>query len=543
VAQSIKAISVLVLVGFACFIASAQITTSQYNRARTGSNVGETILTLQNVNREAFGKVFSFPVDGDIYAQPLYLPRISTGDGLAHNLVFVVTQHDSVYAFDADHYSSRPVWHVNLADEDLDISPVPSGDVGCPVLGREIGITSTPVISERTGTLYVLARTKEYGYSGPPNYVQRLHALDVATGAEKYGGPIAIRASVQLPAAEFRPKNPAKRVEFDPLRENQRAALLLANGSVIIAWGSLCDVGPYYGWVMAYDERTLKQRAALNTSPSSGKGGIWQSGTGLAADEKGNIYAVTGDGLFDPRSEARDFGDAVLKISLTRNLLRIHGYFSPDNQRHLFRKDLDLGSGGPILLSSQPDASNDRLIVAGKDGSIYDIDLRNMKHSQRSEADLEAGAPMVRRQSFSAPAYWNGNLYFVFARGDLMDFAVEKGRVATEATSEGHKWFEFPGATPTISSDHLQNGIVWFVESRRGGEEDVPAVLHAYEARDVSHELYSTEEYSARDRLPSATRFTIPTVVNGRVYVGTRYWLVVYGLISESRRPDTARVN
>ena len=271
----------------------AQVITAQYDNARTGATPRETVLTPRNVNAAQFGKLFTFAVDGDVYAQPLFVPRLEIpGKGL-HDVVFVATEHDSVYAFDAGHQPADPLWRVNFLTPGTDT--VSSHDARCPFIAPEVGITATPVIDEASRTMYVLARTTEHEL-----YYQRLHAIDIATGAERPGSPVLIRASVPGAGLFGLTK---KEVAFHALLENPRAALLLAQGTVYIAWGSACDAGPYYGWVIAYDGRTLRQTGVFNTAPDAGESGIWQADAGIAADSDGRVYAVTGNGkCIPPRS-------------------------------------------------------------------------------------------------------------------------------------------------------------------------------------------------------------------------------------------------
>jgi len=302
-------------------LASGQVTTSQYNNARTGAYLDETTLTPQNVNARQFGRAFTLPVDGDVYAQPLYLGGLDIPGKGRHNVLFVATEHDSVYAFDADALAP-PLWQVSFINPRAGVTTLTDREVRCPFISPEIGITPTPVIDPETGTLYVLARTKEGG-----RYYQRLHALDVTTGAERLGGPVAIQASVK--DAGYFGGHFAGQVPFSQFRELPRAGLLLAQGKVYLSWGSSCDVGPYHGWVMAYDARTLAQTAVFNTSPDSSESGIWQGDAGLAADAEGNVYAVTGNGTFDAASGGRDYGDTVLKLALANGSFAVRDYFTP----------------------------------------------------------------------------------------------------------------------------------------------------------------------------------------------------------------------
>ena len=336
-----------------CFPALSQVVTSQNDNARTNANLHETTLTPANVNARQFGRINTLKVDGDIYAQPLYLPNVEMPGKGRHNVLFVATEHDSVYAFDADGSPKEPLWHVNFLDPQAGIRPVPAQDAGCPFIVPEIGITPTPVIDLPTGTLYVLARTRvSQGALKADRYEQRLHALAITTGVEKFGGPAAIEAP-----------------GFDPLRELPRAGLLLVNGQVYLTWASSCDVATYHGWVMAYDAHTLSQTAAFNTSPGAGESGIWQSDNGPAADEEGHVYLATGNGQFNA---GRDYGDTVLKLGLEGRRLAVRDSFTPDDQRELNARDLDIGSGGPML------TPNGLLLVGGKDGKLYVLDRGQM---------------------------------------------------------------------------------------------------------------------------------------------------------------------
>lgn len=476
----------------------AQMLTSQNDNARTSANLKEKILTPANVNSTRFGKIFSLHVDGDVYAQPLYLPDVEIPGKGKHNVLYIATEHDSVYAFDADGRSTEPLWHKNFLDAKSGITTVPAADVNCPFIRPEIGITPTPVIDQAAGTIYVLARTKEgQGFLRADHHPQRLHALSVTTGAEKPGGSVAIQA-----------------VNFDPLRELPRAGLLLANGQVFLTWASSCDVGPYHGWVMAYDARTLAQTAVFNTSPAASESGIWQSDNGPAADDQGNVYAATGNGKFDP---GRDFGDTVLKLGLEGHGLVVRDSFTPENQRELNAQDLDIGSGGPML------TPNGLLLVGGKNGDLYVLDRQHMARP-RQIFEFQGGI-------YAAPAYWNGHVY-VLASGDyLSDFAMKGGELSTKPVATGRQHFGNPGATPAISANGTTNGVVWLIETKGWNGADRPAVLHAYDAAHVDRELYNSEQNAGRDRVGKTLRFTIPTVMNGRVYVEAKGEVDVYGLL------------
>jgi len=504
----------------------AQVWTSQYDNARTGAYLGEKTLTPQNVNAKQFGKIFKLAVDGDVYAQPLYVPNVEIPGRGTHNVIYIATENDSVYAFDAEGNPKTPLWQASFAQA-KDVTPVPANAVGCPFIRPVVGITSTPVIDLKTGTLYVLARTRESGgvFSGA-HYSQKLHALAVTTGAEKFGGPVEINASVTGSGAG----STGGLVAFDPLRENPRAALLLLKGAVYMTWASSCDVGPYHGWVMAYDAQTLKQKAVFNVSPDAEEGGIWAGDTGPAADSAGNIFAATGNGKFDAASQGRDYGDSMLKLSLGPDGLAVRDYFTPENQEQLNSSDSDLGSGGPMLLPDQPGPHPHLLVIGGKGGTLYLLDRDRLgKYQKVTRADPVQTIPAAS-DILSALSYWNNHVYFLGSQDVLRDFALEQGRLTLKASARGSK-FTDPGATPTISADGTRNGIVWVIGSKTWNGSDRPAVLHAYDAANVEKELYNTEENNARDRPAAALRFTIPTVVNGRVYIGAKSEVDVYGLL------------
>ncbi len=451
--------------------AEAQITTSQYDNMRTGATLNEKILTPANVNVQQFGKLGVFKVDGAVYAQPLLVPAVEIPDKGMHNVLFVATEHDSVYAFDAERPGDPPLWHVNFFDKERDITPVSADQVQCPFIEPEVGITSTPVIDVKSGTLYLLARTELSRRFGDAEFFQHLHALAITTGVEKFGGPKAITASV--PGRGRGSKN--GRVTFDPLFENPRASLLLTNNTVYLTWASSCDVGPYHGWLMAYDAQTLAQKAALNVTPDGGEGGIWASDTGPAADIEGNVYVPTGNGTFDAATGGRDYGDSELKLALQGSAIMVRDYFTPSDQEYLSESDGDLGSSGPTLLPDQPGPHRHLLLQPTKGKALYVID-RDRMGQYRADGDA-----VVQRIAMAG----------------------------------GGK----------------ENAIVWAVATRVWNGADRPAVLYAFDAKDVTEPIYSSEQSSTRDRAGLATRFVVPIVFNGRVYVAARGEVDAYGLL------------
>ncbi len=392
-------------------LASGQVTTSQYDNARTGANLNETALTTKNVNTNDFGKLFTLDVSGDVYAQPLLLPHVLIPRKGEHDVLFVATEHDIVYAFDAGGKPATPLWRRSFVDSSRGISPVAAESVGCPFISPEIGITSTPVIDSQSGTLYVLARTEETDASGTRRFWQRLHALDVRTGDEKFGGPVVIRASVKSGTAGAFGLFSGS-IDFAALHENPRAALTLANHSVYLTWASSCDVGPYHGWVMAYDSHTLKQIGALNTSPDSIESGIWQSDTGPAVDEFGNLLVSTGNGKFDVNSGGHDYGDSLLKIATRRTGLTVTDYFTPSEQADLNATDGDLGSGGPLLIPEQPGSRAHLVVIGGKGAVIYVVNRDSMGKFVPGSNRHAIQTIRVGGGIMGAPAYWNGHLYY-----------------------------------------------------------------------------------------------------------------------------------
>jgi hypothetical protein len=509
---------VVVLV-FASLAHAQRVTTSQYNNARTGANLNEIRLTPQNVNVQHFGKIFALHVDGDIYAQPLFLGGVEIPGKGRHDVLFVATEHDSVYAFDAYGNPSTPLWQVSFLKNGF--TTVPARDAQCPFIAPEIGITSTPVIDPDTGTLYVLARTRDESGFLENVYAQRLHALAVTTGAEKFNGPVQIRASIKGTGTGSK----SGIVSFNPLRDNPRAALLLNRGSVYLTWASACDVGPYHGWVMSYSARSLKQKAVFNASPDGDDSGIWEGDTGPAADEAGNIFLATGNGLFDAGKGGRDYGDSLLQLN--GETLKLNDYFAPYDAAYLNENDSDLGSGGPVLL---PDQSGDHphlAVVEGKGGILYLVNRDHMGHWQPQNDSHALQTLAVPGGVFGSMAYWNHYIYVLSDHDKLRQLDVTGGKLSFKAASA------FPGvsATPTLSANGLSNGIVWLLRSKSWNGSDQPAALYAYDAANVAHELYNTEQNAGRDRPGLTLRFNIPMVVNGHVYIGVKREVDVYGLL------------
>lgn len=508
--------------------ALAQVSTAQYDNARTGAFTRETALTPRSVAPATFGKVATLAVDGDVYAQVLQLPAVRLPGKGTHAIVYVATEHNSVYAFDVNEASGeRPLWHVNLSDAVPGATALTDRDVRCPFIRPEVGITSTPVIDTTTGTLYVLARTREGS-----RYVQRLHALDAATGAPRHAA-VEIRAAVRGTGAGSHQGT----VSFDPLRENPRAALALVRGRVILSWASSCDVGPYHGWIMAYDAATLDQVAVFNSTPNGEAGGVWQGDAGLAADENGRIYSATGNGTFDASSGGVDYGDSVIQLALGNKRFVVTDYFTPFDQKRLEAEDGDLGSGAPLLISRQQGPHPNLLFLGGKGGGVYLLDRGRLGGFEAAAGRGSVQTMRARSMVMGASAYWNGRVYSLWSNDAIQSFTLHDGRMSDAPDARGAHVFSDPGATPTVSANGSRDGIVWVVETKTWNGGDRPAVLHAYDAANVARELWSSEMNPARDRAALATRFAMPTVVGGRVYVGTKGEVDVYGLLTPALPP------
>jgi hypothetical protein len=500
------------------------------HNTRTGQNLNETVLTWANVNQAQFRKLFSYPLDGIAYASPLYVANVLIPGQGGHNVVYVATEHDSVYAFDAAGVSPNPLWKMSFIDPAAGVTTVPAADTGeCCDLAPEIGITGTPVIDQGTGTLYVVAKTKEV-VGGTTTYVQRLHALDITTGAEKFGGPVVIQASVPGTGAG---NDGHGNVPFNALRENQRPALLLSHGVVYIGFASHGDQPPYHGWVLGYDANTLQQVMAYNDTPNGSDGGIWQSAGGLAADSAGNIFFVTGNGTFDANIGGVDYGDSVEKIGAGGSVL---DYFTPHDQAALSAVDLDLGSGAALLLPDQAGPHPHLLVTAGKGGTIYLIDRDNMGHfNLNDDSQIVQSLPNIFPNpggsilggNFSTSVYFNSTVYFSPVNGPIQAFQLNNGLLSIAPTSQSAASYAFPGGMLAISANGTTNGILWAVQRI---DATTPGVLHAYKATDLGAELYNSNQAGARDTLDIAAKFNIPLVANGKVYVASVSQLTVYGL-------------
>ncbi|AXC16005.1 hypothetical protein ACPOL_6795 (plasmid) [Acidisarcina polymorpha] len=505
------------------------VPTYHYDNARDGLNASETILNLTNVNATQFGKIGFDTVDGKVDAEPLYIANITVG-GALRNVLYVATEHDSVYAFDAD--TGAQLWMTSI----LGNGETTSDDHGCDQITPEIGITSTPVIDRKqgpNGTLFTVGMTKDA--SGA--YHHRLHALDLTTGTEISGSPTEITGTYPGTGANSQGGN----VVFDPAQYAERAALLLLNGNIYLAWTSHCDVQPYTGWIMGYSESTLQQTQILNVTPNGSEGSIWMSGDGLAADSSGNIYFLDANGTFDTTltsgglPSGGDYGNAIIKLS-TSGTLAVTDYFNEYNTVMESGADTDLGSGGEILLPDLTDATGTvhHLIVgAGKDMNIYLADRDNMgKYNSTGDSNIyQQVSGQLTGKVFSTPAYFNNTIYYAAIADTLKAFPLTNAQLAAAPSSQSPTPFPYPGATPGISANGTTNGIVWALESTLTS----PGVLHAYDATNLTSELYNSNQASGgRDAFGDGNKFVTPLIVNGKVYVGTQTGVAVFGLIPSS---------
>ena len=503
---------------------SVDVVTYHNDIARTGQNLSEATLTTANVNSSSFGKIAVFSVDGKVDAEPLYLSALSVGEA-THNVLFVVTEHDNVYAFDAD--SGTVLWKVSM----LQSGETTSDTRSCSQVVPEIGITSTPVIQRSMGphgTIYLVSMSKDN--SGA--YHQRLHALDVTTGSEQFGGPVAIQAS--FPGTGDNAT--AGKVVFDPAQYEERSGLLLLNGVIYTSWTSHCDNRPYTGWVISYDATTLVQKSVLNLTPNGNEGAIWMAGAGPAADSSGNIYVLDANGSFDSTLDTngfpsqKDFGNAFLKLSTTSSQLAVADYFEMSNELQENDTDIDLGSGGAMVLPDLTDGTGNvkhLTIGAGKDANIYVVNRDNMgKFNANTNNIYQEIQGQLAGSVFSMPAYFNNTVYYGAVGDNIKAFPITNAQLASTPKSKSTHAFGYPGATPSISANQASNGIIWVTENSS------PAVLHAYDATDLSKELYnSSQATGGRDNFGDGNKFITPMIANGKVFVGTTNGVGVFGLL------------
>ncbi len=508
-------------------VKSHAIWTYQYDNTRAGANTNETILTPANVNVDNFGKLFTYNVDGYVFAQALVATNVTIPNQGVHNVLYVVTEHDTVYAFDADNYVPTPYWTASFINPAANIIPVPAGDAQGNI-APEIGITATPVIDPATGTMYLEARTKETSDNNVA-YVHRLHALDIATGLERtnFNSPVVIDCT-NYPGSGTPGQNDtdgAGHVLWNGLREQCRPALLLSQGTVYLAYASPGDHPPYYGWVFGYDARTLAQTGVYNVEPNAGYGGIWMTGNGMAADTNGFLYFSTGNGTNDANN---DYGDAVMKLSAT-NGLQVADYFIPYNQLTLWNQDLDVSSAGLLLLpDSAGTPAHPHLLLSGsKTGALFLLDRDNMGHfNPNADSQIVQELSGAVGGMWCSPAYFNGMVYIIGNGDVLKSFWLTNASMATSPSAQSSA--AFGSSTPAITANGTNNAVVWALDcsAAAGGG---PLTLHAFNATNVAQELYNSSQNFARDNPGNAVEFTLPAIVNGKVYVGGRFSMSVFG--------------
>ena len=500
--------------------------------ARDGANTREYALTPANVNSSSFGKLFSCTVDGAVYAQPLWVANLSVG-GVVHNVVVIATQHDSLYAFDADANPCTQLWKVSLIDTGHGATAgettVPSGTADFLVgygpgsggdITPEVGVTGTPVIDPAGAILYVVSKSVD---SGRTTFYQRLHAIDLRTGNEKSGSPMAIAAS--YPGTG----DGGTSVAFSPRYQNQRAGLALVNGTVYIAWGSHDDAPPWYGWIAGYtyNGAAFTQSSALSVTPNVGQGGIWMSGGAPSADANGHLYVITGNGTFDvtsPTGPTNDYGDSFLQLS---SALTVSSWFTPSDQLSDNTNDFDFGSGGSAIVLNLSTGPLHLVIGGGKDGELYLLNGDSMGGSGDTTAWQHFN---LGNEIYETAAFWNNTLYIAPVGASMRAYAFNTSTnlFNTTPTSQSAATFGFPGSTPSVSASGAgSEGIVWGIDSANSctGPPPLPAcaaaVLHAYSAANLATELWNSSMVGA-DAAGHAVKFAVPTVANGKVYVGTR---------------------
>lgn len=509
---------ILLVLCFGFSIASAQtdVLTQHNDNTRSGLNANETLLTSANVNVNSFGKLFTQNVDGIIVGQPLYAGNVLMNDGKVHNVVYVATQHNSVYAFDADSTqgaNALPLWTVSLNNGG---TTDPISDFGCTGTHyTEIGIMGTPVIDPGKTTLYVVAKTLN-------NTVRNfsLHALDITTGNELLGGPMIITGTAPSSNGSG---------TFNPIYQMQRPALLLLNGTVYVAFGGNgCDQYNYNGWFFAYNAQNLQQTAAFLVTPDGQRGSIWQGGSGPAVDEFGYIYVAIANGTYDGPAGGNDYGDSVLKMGWNGSVFGAADYFTPYNQKQLAQQDLDLGSSGPLVLPDQPGTYPHEVVAGGKEGTLYLINGDNEGQFNPDADDVIQSIPhAVASEMAGVPSYWNSSIYLGGDVDYLKQYSLVNGLLTTSPVSQTSVIFGGAGpASTSITANGTSNGILWAIRHTN------PA-LFAFDATNLANEFYdSTQALHVRDKMLPVTRFVTPTISNGKVYIGGTTALQVYGLLS-----------
>jgi hypothetical protein len=545
----------------------AGVYTYHNNLARDGTNTQEYAFSASTVTTATFGKLFSCPVDGAVYTQPLWVPGVTIG-GTFHNVVYVATQHDSVYAFDADASPCVTLWQANLLDTlhgGVGDAPVVWNDVGNVFyhcfgdIYPEVGVTGTPVIDPNSGTLYLVSASETPGAGSgactlPPGaFYHRLHALDITTGNEKFQAPVTIAAQIVGTG------DGSGLVTFNSQLHHQRSGLALsAAGTVYLAFAAHEDQTPYHGWLLGYDASNVQQQLIIfNTTPNGGLGGIWGGGGAPAVDAGDDVYVATGNGIFDANATVmpfNDYGDSVLRLTAGGGTMQISGWFTPFNQSALSAADTDLGSGAPVLLPDQAAPHLHLLVEVGKDGLVYLIDRDNMGNILPSDnSQIVQNFSGTGGGFWGTPAFWQNSLYFAGAGDSLKQFSFDSGTLLFNPSAASHSTqvYGFPDVSPSVSSQGSSNGIVWAIDAGLYGYASPnaaggvncyvspvppactgPAILHAYNAANLATEYWnSTMAANNRDQAGNGVKFVPPTIANGKVYVGTRTEIDVYGLL------------
>jgi hypothetical protein len=516
--------------------AQTDVVTQHYDASRTGLNPIEVVLTPSNVNSKQFGKLFSQSVDGQIFAQPLYVSNLTIPGKGTHNVVFVETENDSVYAFDADSNAganARPLWHVSVIDAAHGAAsgaePVPSGSSGvhCGNIAPVYGITGTPAIDVFSRTMYLDATSMENGV-----VLHRLHALDITTGAEKAPGPMLVKPTV----AGTGDGSVNGKVTLDATTTWNRTGLLLQNGILYISFGAHCDNNPWHGWLMAYEASSFVQKGIFNTTPNGRGAGIWMAaGAGIAADSNGNLFIATGNGTYDGATE---WGDSIVKLGpFSGGMLPVKDWFTPFDQSVLDSHDEDQASGGVMLLPDQPAGSPRRhlLVTGGKDGTLYLLDRDNLgRFNPKNNSQVWQSFPTSGPGFRGAPAWWNNDLFVSQSGGNSKDylraykFDPQASTLSGVSTSHTPEMFGFPDTTPIVTANGTTNAVVWILQNN-GYATGGPAILRAYSATNLANELYNSSQKLARDNPGPAVKYSVPMDINGKVYVGTQTQLSVFG--------------
>jgi hypothetical protein len=503
-------------------LSAVNVLTFHNNNLRTGVNSDETVLTPSNVNDSTFGKVGTLPVDGQVYGQPLYESHVAFPGGKIHNVLFVVTENDSVYAFNAN--GGALIWHDSLAHPSDGITPIPATVTDDTTdLTPIIGITSTPVIDPNTGTIYTCA-SFQITKNGVVTYEQRLYALNIVTGAEDRD--VLIKASA--PGNGNGSVNGI--VSFNALRNLQRSALTLNNGHVYIAWSSHGDTGTYHGWIIGYNAATFAQTFAWTDTPNGSEGGIWSSGDGLAVDQQGDMFALIGNGTFDEDpslGDMNDYGESIVEFNPGSG--HVNDFFAVDNYNLLNVQDLDLNSGGIMLMTNLSGPNSTEAVFSGKQGTIYvtdTADLGGFNANTNNDVEELSGDNGLA-SSFDTPAYFDNRVYYEGAYSDeLKYYPVVNGQLNASGVVFGGQSYTYPGASPEISANGTSNGIVWIVGDNANGH----AELDAYNANTLS-EIYTSEQNPSRDQAGTFNKFAPPTIANGRVFVAAQGEIDIYGLL------------